>query len=306
MDRYSNGKGGGTGVRFQEIYDKRPRPRNRWESSEFNFNPEFESEWEIQEAGHFADSARVEEIEWEAPFLFQQVLHNIRNIAQATAPIAKQIGAIAAKTITQATSGIENRIYPRQRSLKALLWEGEKSATYLEAEWFGYPAAELEISPNAIAHDAALSEVLAAEASHTHSEREAAAFVGAVLPITIRTIGGRRMVRPVTPALLIATIRLVHLLFHRGPAGRRLLRLIPTLLRRTLISLHTARALGCPLSSSLVGQVMAAHTDRVFGNSRLVSQLIARNAVIRQRTVSVHEDYSSQYMQKENLNNGTI
>jgi hypothetical protein len=291
MDKYSNGngRGGGTGIRFQSIHHKRPKPRNPWESPDPYFNPEFESEWEIQEAGHSVYSARVEETEWEAPFLFQQVLHNIRNIAQATAPIAKQIGAIAAKTLMQATSGHGKQINPRtNRFLKTLLWEGEKSAAYLEAEWFGYSAIEMEILHSPTAYDAALSEVLAAEASHAHSEREATAFVGAVLPMTICTIGGQPMVLPVMPALLSRTVRLGLLLFHRGPAGRRLLRLLPSILRRTLISLHTARHLGHPLSSPLVGQVMASHTARIFGNPRLVSQLITRNAVIRQRTVSVH------------------
>lgn len=188
----------------------------------------------------------------------------------------------------QATSGFGKRGNPRHRFLKTVLWEGEKSATYLEAEWFGDSVAEMEVLPSPAAYDAALSEVLAAEASHTRSEREAAAFVGAVLPITIRTLGGRRLMRPAMPVLLTTTVRLVHLLFHRGPAGRRLLRLVPAILRRTIISLHTARHLGYPLSSPLVGQVMASHTARVFGNPRLVSQLIARNTVIRQRTVSVH------------------
>lgn len=291
MDKYSNGngRGGGTGIRFQSIHHKRPKPRNPWESPDLYFNPEFESEWEIQEAGHSVYSARVEETEWEAPFLFQQVLHNIRNIAQATAPIAKQIGAIAAKRLMQTTSELGNRINPRtNRLLKTLLQEGDRSAAYLETEWFGYAASEMEILPDSIAYDAALSEVLAAEASHSHSEREASAFMGAALPITIRTMGGSRTVRPVTPALLNGIVRLVHLLCQQGPAGHRLLRLVPSILRRTIISLQTAQHLGYPLSSSLVGQVIASHTDRIFGNPRLVSQLITRNAVIRQHTVSVH------------------
>jgi hypothetical protein len=291
MDKYSNGngRGGGTGVRFQDIHYTRLKPRNPWERPGSYFNPEFESEWEIQEAGHSVYSARVEETQWEAPFLFQQVLHNIQNIAQATAPIAKQIGAIAARRLVQTTAGLGHRLTPRtNRLLKTVLREGDRSAAYFEAEWFGYAALEIEISPHSVAYDAALSEVLAAEASHTHSEREAAAFMGAVLPITLRTMGEPWILRPVTPTLLNRTVRLVHLLCQRGPAGRRLLRLLPSILRRSIISLQTAQHLGYPLSTSLVGQVMASHTDRVFGNPRLVSQLITRNAVIRQRTVSVH------------------
>jgi hypothetical protein len=288
MNRDSNGRGGGTGVGWRGNPVRQPKLRNIWSMPDTDSNPEFESEWEIQEAGHHAYSSMLYETELEAPLLFQKSLSGIRKIAQATAPIAKQVGAIAAKTLLQATSGLEKRINPHHRSLKTALWDGEKSATYLEAEWFGYFATELEISPDAVAYDAALSEVLAAEASHAHSEREATAFVGAVLPITIHMIGRQRVVLPLTPALLNTTVRLAHLLFHRGPAGRRLLRLIPSILRRTLISLHTARQLGYPLSSPLVGQVMASHTNKVFGNPRLVSQLITRNAVIRQRTVSVH------------------
>jgi hypothetical protein len=289
MHQYANGKGGGTSIGFQRTHKRQPKPRDIWDISNAYFNPELESEWEIQESGHYVYSSMLDEVELDTPFFLQGTLHNIRKIAQATTPIARQMGAIAARTLMQTASGLGNRLNSRtNRLLKTVLWEGDRSAAHLEAEWFGYAALEMEISPHSVAYDAALSEVLAAEASHTHSEREATTFMGAVLPITLRIMGEQWIVRPVTPALLNRTVRLVHLLCQRGPAGRRLLRLLPSILRRTILSLQTFQYLGYPLSSSLVGQVMASHTDRVFGNPRLVSQLITRNAVIRQRTVSVH------------------
>jgi hypothetical protein len=250
-------------------------------------NPEYESEWEVQEAGHYADSPLAGDAEAEDSFFFQRALQGFRSVAQATAPIAKQVGSIAAKMLINSTPGAGRMATPRTRRLiRTLLWEGELEAAFLEGEWFGDSAAAMEIAPSHSAYDAALSEVLAAEASHTHSEGEASALLGAALPVTIRIMGGRQTVRPITPVLLVATARLVRLLHQRGPAGRRLLRLVPAILRRTIVSLQTAQRLGHPLSSALVGRVMASHTTRVFGDSRLASQLIARNAVIRQRTVS--------------------
>lgn len=292
MNRYSNGKGRrATAVQFQSAYDIHPKQADVWRMPEVTnaySNPEFESEWETQEAAHYDYSTMAGEAEAEAQFFLQRALQGIRRVAQATAPIARQVGSIAAKMLINSTPGAGRIAGPRaSRLIKTLLWEGEMEAAYLEAQWFGFSPADMEIAHNPSAYDAALSEVLAAEASHTHSEGEAAALIGAMLPVTIRIMGGRRMVRPITPVLLAATVRLVRLLHQRGPAGRRLLRLVPAILRRTIVSLQTARRLGHPLSSALVGRVMAAHTARVFGNPQLVGQLIARNAVIRQRTVSV-------------------
>jgi hypothetical protein len=123
MNRYSNGREVRTrGGWFQGTHSRQPKPRNIWEISDAYFESEFESEWEIQEAGHYGFSAGVDEAEWEAPFHFQQTLHNIRKTAQATASIAGQIGSIAAKTLMQETSGLGKQISPRtNRFLKTLL-----------------------------------------------------------------------------------------------------------------------------------------------------------------------------------------
>lgn len=249
-------------------------------------DPEFESEWEMQEAEHRADSTFTGEAE-SADHFWGRALQRIQRVAQATAPIAKRIGSIAANMLINSAPGAGAIATPKtSQFIRTLLWEGEMESTYLEAKWFGSAVADMEIAPSPTAYDAALSEVLAAEASHTHSEGEASALMGAALPVTIHILGGRQTVRSLTPVLLAATARLVRLLHQRGPAGRRLLRLVPAILRRTIVSLQAARRLGHPLSPALVGRIMSSHTTRIFGDSRLVSQLIARNAVIRQRTVA--------------------
>lgn len=77
MNSYANRREvGTTGAWFQGIHQRQPKSRSIWEIPDAYFNPELESEWEIQEAGHYADSAMVDEAEWEAPFPFQQTLHN--------------------------------------------------------------------------------------------------------------------------------------------------------------------------------------------------------------------------------------
>jgi hypothetical protein len=127
--------------------------------------------------------------------------------------------------------------------------------------------------------------VLAAEAAHTPSEAEAEALLGAALPITIRIMSGRGQLRRVTPALVRANARLVRGLRRSGPAGPNLLRLVPTIQRKTVATIKQQHS-GRPVSPSMVAPIMAAHAARVLGTPRKCGPALVRNAVVRQRTVA--------------------
>jgi hypothetical protein len=236
-------------------------------------------EWEAHEAAH----ALSPEAEEEGEFFFRRGLQRLVRVA---APYARLLAPLAARTLVGMIPGYGVAGPPASRLVGALLREGAQAAIQLEAEFFGTNEAEAEVGQSEAAQEAALMEVLAAEASHSESESEAAALVGAALPIGLRALGASRSLRYIIPTLVFANARLVRLLHRRGPAGRRLLRLVPTVLRWTIASLGAAQRAGRSVTPALALQIMAGHAARILGTPRLCVRVIVRNAVIRQRTVA--------------------
>lgn len=238
-----------------------------------------EHEWELQEASHYTPSRMEGEWESENEYSFKRMLGGIQKAARASAPVARKLVPVAAKALLGSTSSPW-----AGQLLNALLQDGEVAAVALEAQLFGSNEAAAEVGNTEAAYEAALAEVLAAEASHSGSESEAEAFLGAALPGIVKSMGGRGTLRSIMPTLVLANARLVRTLHQQGPSGRRLLRLVPTILRRTVASLRAAHQKGRPITSDLALRLLAEHASRVFGNSHAVTKGITRNAVIQKRT----------------------
>lgn len=241
---------------------------------------EREYEWELEEASHYSQSPMEGELESQNEYFFSNILPSIQKVARAAAPIAKQLAPIAARTLVSTISNSATN-----QLLKSLLHKGESSALAMESQFFGNNEAEAQVSNEEVSYEAALAEVLAAEASHSSSNSEAEAFLGAAVPSIVASMGGSRVLRSVMPTLVQANAQLVNLLHQRGAAGRRLLRLVPSILRRTIASLQFAYQSGQPINSNLVQRLMAHHTSRVLNNSQIVTSGIVRNAVIQKRTI---------------------
>jgi hypothetical protein len=236
---------------------------------------EFESEWEKQEASHYSSSQMENEAEEE--FSNRQTLQDIYRVAKITVSFARQLIPIVAKTAIEKNNQAATGAY-----IKTILRQGNKRAEQLEAELFG--TRTRAIAPEML-KEAALVEVLAAEASHTHSETEAVAFIGTTLPIIVRTMGAQPILLPSIPLLVVETARLITLLYRWGLPGRRFFRLFPSLLRRIIASLQVARQLDFTITPALVRQIWAAQLTRVLRNSEIIVRGILRNALIWQRTV---------------------
>jgi hypothetical protein len=172
------------------------------------------------------------------------------------------------------------------RELRGIVLRGEAEAEAAEAAMFGSGEFEWEVSSSPEAYEMALTEVLAAEASHTASEAEASALLGTALPVTIRIMSGRRALRRVTPRLVYTNAQLVRGLRRSGPDGPQLLRLVPTIQRRTVASLLALARGGRTISPQSVGPIMAAQTARVLGTPRIAGPMLGRNTYIRQQTTA--------------------
>lgn len=246
-----------------------------------------EDEWELQEASHYSQPETAGEWEAENEYFFQTLLSGVQKAAKAAAPFAKRLAPIAARTLLGAIPGVGSIAGPAAGYLvNQLVQEGEQEAVAMEAQFFGTHELQAEVSNAEAAHEAALTEVLAAEASHSNSEAEAEAFLGSALSTAVSSMGGQKALRRILPTLVAANARLVRLLHRQGAIGQRLLRLVPTILRRTIASLRSAAQQGQPLTSELALRLMASHTHRVLGNSQTLTRSMIRNAIIQRRTVA--------------------
>jgi hypothetical protein len=253
---------------------------NEWEMQEASqYNPEFENEWEMQEASLYNP-----EFEDEGEYFFKKLGRGLKSLAKIAAPIAKKLAPIAARTLVGMIPGVGAVAGPLAGKLtQSLLREGEMEATQLEAQLFGSNEYEAEVANSEIAHEAALTEILAAQAAEATTEAEAEAVVSAALPVTISIMGGQRALRSVTPILAQANGRLVKTLRQQGATGKQLLRTVPTIQRQTVATLKAAARAGQPINGATAVRAMAASTHRVLNNPRTVQRAITRNAVLRQR-----------------------
>jgi len=239
-------------------------PSGEWESHEWESH-----EWEVSP-------------EWEAdPFIgkaFKAIGRGIGKLAKRLAPFAVRalggmipgVGAIAGPVLGQIA----------QRALR----EGEMAANEVETEAFGGSHGEAEVGSSEVAHEAALAELLAAEAAEATSEAEAMSAIAATLPLTITIMRGGSVVRPVVPVLTQGTARLARCLRKRHPQGRQLLRTVPTIQRRAVGTIVAAARNGQPVTAPLAVRSMAQATRSVLGNPRRAQTAVNRNVVLRQRT----------------------
>lgn len=172
------------------------------------------------------------------------------------------------------------------RQLAGPLAAGAAAAAQAEASFYGSNEFLGEVAASDQAREAALTEVLAAEAAHTPDDREAVSLLGATVPLTIKIMGARG-VQPLMPSLARANFRLVQSMRDSGPSGPQLLRLVPKILRNSVgtVSAAANRA-GRPLPPRLVAPVVAAQAGKVMTDPRIAGPALARNSAIRQATVA--------------------
>jgi hypothetical protein len=268
-----------------ETHEREHPEAHEWEAHEWE-TPEAH-EWETHEAHEWEtpEAHEWETHEWETPEadpffggLKRRLLKGVAGLARRVAPGAIRalagmipgVGAIAGPLLGQLT--------------QRLVSESEYLAAEAEAEAFGGSNGESEIGSSEVAHEAALSELLAAEAAAAGSEAEAVSTIAATLPLTITVMRARRAVRPVIPTLNQANIRLSRSLRRSGPQGRQLLRTMPTIQRRAVGNIVAAARAGVPVTPPLAARAMAAATRSVLTNPSRVEIAVGRNVMLRRRT----------------------
>src|SRR5579884_481010 len=288
-------------------------PEMEWEAHETSHYSQPEMEWEAHETSHYSqpysNPYSHPEMEWEThegshynPYSTPEMEADrffplIAKAAKLVLPHAKRLAMRVGRNILsrmrQPSSGRDQQISALLRQLQQVLAQGESEATAHEAHLFGANEFETEVGAHEAAHHAALTEVLAAEASHTESESEAEALLGAALPISIRVMGGRVALRRVTPTLVRANVRLVLSLHRQGGPGRQLLRAVPSIQRRTVSTLKAMAQSGQPITPTIAAQVMTGQAARVLSTPKTCGRALVRNMIIRKNTVAPKSAVSS-------------
>ena len=272
-----------------------PELENEWEAThEAQYsnpyaNPELENEWEATHDAHHSNPYANPEFEDEGEYFFKKAFrsigHGLKAAVKVAAPFAKRFAPILAGKLATMIPGVGVIAGPLAARLTShLLKEGEMESMEMESEFFGSNEAEVEVANHEMAHEAALTEFLAAQAAEASTEAEAEAAIAATLPITVSIMGGRRALRPVMPIMTQATGLMTQLLRQQGPAGQELLRTIPTIQRQTIATLKAAARSGQPINSATAVKALAAATNRVLSNPQRVQSTLVRNMVLRQRT----------------------
>ncbi len=247
-------------------------------SPEYEYEYEYETEFETEG-----------ELEGEY-FSFGALGNLAKSLGRAVAPLAKRFAPQIARSVVGMIPGVGGLIAPMAGQLVGqLVKEAEGEAEAMEAEFFGIGEGEFELANTGPAHEAALAEVLAAQAAESSSEGEAESFVAASLPVTITIHRARHATRRVMPHLVKANRRLVKAMRqHAGPDGRQLTRLIPKINAQTAIALRNAQRRGHRVTGPMATRVMAHAARRVLSNTPGVARTVAKNMLVRGTHAKAH------------------
>jgi hypothetical protein len=135
-----------------------------------------------------------------------------------------------------------------------------------------------EIAAHELSHHEALAEIMAEAASHEVHEGEAEAMVGAAA-LTVISPRDRRALRRILPHMIRGTAILTRIL-RRRKATRPMVRVVPTIVRRTIKDLKKQAARGIPVTRKRAAVTAAKQVRRVLSSPRACAAAMTRNAKV--------------------------
>jgi hypothetical protein len=258
-----------------------------------------ESEGEAEGEGEGEGELGEYEFEFEqGEQFFKRAFRGIGRLVRSAAPALKQLARVAAPIAGKAVGGLFGgpagaMLGSRLAQLAAQqLREQELGGSHEIASEF--ESGELELGEHELgehelgeqelgehevmselAEHEAQAEAMAHYAAFTESEHEAEAMAGAAVSITISP-RDQRALRALVPNLVRGAAILTRILRMRR-ATRPFVRVVPTIMRRTVRSLRQGAAAGRPITRQRAGQVFARQTRRVLSSPRYCGAVLRRN-----------------------------
>lgn len=150
-----------------------------------------------------------------------------------------------------------------------------------EYEYFG--DGEFEDEGESPAQTAALMEHLAARACTTRSDKEAEAFIGALVPLAAKLLpSAASAITRAAPGLIRGVTSMVSNL-RRNPATRPLVRTAGTIVRRTAADVARNVARGKPVTPKTAVRTLAKQTARTLSNRTATAQALRRCRALNRR-----------------------
>src|SRR5262249_23605717 len=250
---------------------------------------EFESEWEGEFEGgeHF-----LKRLTRRIKGFVQRVTPQLRTIIARAAPIVgTAIGGpfgTAPGRVAGSALGEEELHHEFEHLEHAHEYEWEHHPEHAhEFEWEGEAHHEAsqevahEIAHHEMTHHEALAEMIAASASHEQHEAQAEAMVGAAV-VTTLSPRDRRALRRILPDLIRGVAVLTRIL-RRRRITRPAVRAVPTIVRRTIVTLKRQAAAGQPITRRAAGRAAAVQVRRVLGNPSACAAAIRQNVRVGRR-----------------------
>ena len=246
---------------------------------------EFENEWE----GEFESEAETEEF-------FRRIAGLARRAVQS--PALRRIGLSAARTALRGLGdvggAIGGAISPQgaalgrrlgglaDNRLRGMLPQREYEFEF-EEEFEGEFEEEYEVNPIRRAYPDVLMEHLGHAAAEAESEAEAEAFIGALVPLAARVLpraaGSLMRAAPGLVRGLAGATRTL----RSNPSTRPLVRVLPTVMRRTAAAVARQSAQGRPPTPQQAVRMLARQTAQVVGNPRQATAAYRRSCAADHR-----------------------
>src|SRR5262245_66348395 len=126
-----------------------------------------------------------------------------------------------------------------------------------------------------------MAELMASVAARTQSEAEAEAMIGAATSASLSR-ADRASLRRMLPHLVRGAAVLTRIL-RRRRITRPAVRAVPTIVRRTVVTLKRQAAAGQPITRRAAGRAAAVQVRRVLGNPSACAAAIGQNVRVGRR-----------------------
>ena len=215
---------------------------------------------------------------------FGRAFRGIGRLVKRAAPMLKNIARVAAPIAGKAVGGFLGgpagaMLGSKLARLAAQQLREQELGGAGEMESHEFELGEQELGEHEVAQELAEHELEAEAMAHyaafTESEHEAEALAGAAATITMSQ-RDRRALRRLVPNLVRGAGILTRVLRMRR-ATRPFVRVVPTIMRRTVRTLRRGAAAGQPITRQRAGQVMARTTRRVLSSPRYCGAVMRRN-----------------------------
>lgn len=225
-----------------------------------------ENEWE---------TAGLGELEGEA-FSFGSILKGVGNFVKKAAPVLRQVAQAAAPIVGTAIGGpIGGKIGNAAANLiGGQKWQDVLAGMLKESEFES--EAEMEsVMSGPLTESQALGELMAAAASKAATDMEAEAQIGSASIIAL-SAEDRDALRAVLPSLNRGVAVLTRILRRRRSTAP-IVRVVPTIVKRTAVTLRNRAAAGQPVTKNVAARAMALQTHKVLSSPVICSKAISRN-----------------------------